>query len=135
MGARNSKAAQTQPVRTQSVEDVVLEPRPQQKTIDYKDTIEFVPPFNEGQVVKVNGAIITIAARLPYYDDSPAYRVHVKLLGAKMPDSAEKELSDLVMGKKVKLRNTHYEGGFLIADVYCGHIHLNEWLEDQYVDL
>jgi micrococcal nuclease len=145
MGVCNSKATRSNR-SVDRVEEMVFEPRPPKLDdhhIEYKDTIEFVPPFNEGEVVKVyDGDTITIAAHLPYYEGSPLYRVNVRLLGIDAPEmksknkdekdlahKAQTALSDLIMGKKVTLRNTQNEKfGRLLADVYCEGIHLNEWI-------
>ena len=36
-------------------------------TIDYKDTIPFIPPITTGKVIKVyDGDTLTLASKLPY---------------------------------------------------------------------
>ena len=63
--------------------DPVPSPSPHQteKTIVWSDTLQFIPPVNTGQVIKVyDGDTITIAGHLPY-DGSPLYRFSVRLNG------------------------------------------------------
>lgn len=56
------------------------------ETINYVDTIPFVPPITSGKVIKVyDGDTITIASKLPY-DHSPIYRFSVRLLGIDSPE-------------------------------------------------
>jgi endonuclease YncB( thermonuclease family) len=128
----------------------LFEPRPDEPTskepIDFKGTVQFVPPFTDGLVIKVyDGDTFTIASKLPYYNDSPMYRINVRLLGIDAPemksaDENEKEiahkaqeaLSKLILGKKVILKNTQTEKyGRLLADAYCDGIHLNNWMVEQ----
>ena len=113
-------------------------------TIEYKHTIEFVPPIICGKVVKVyDGDTITIAAKLPY-DNSPIYRFHVRLAGIDTPEmkghgEAEKAISikardalhGLIFGKIVIITNTTTEKyGRLLADLWINNIHVNQWLLD-----
>ena len=90
------------------------------KEIDWKDTIEFVPPVEKGIVIKVyDGDTITIASKLPYLS-SPLYRFSVRLNGIDCPEIkskdenekqcaqiAKKEMSDLILNKIVIL-NYYY---------------------------
>jgi endonuclease YncB( thermonuclease family) len=115
------------------------------KTIDWKDTILFVPPVDKGIVIKVyDGDTITIASKLPY-DDSPLYRFSVRLNGIDCPEIkgknqsekdcaliARQELSNLIMNKIVSLKNIQTEKyGRILADVYIDDLHLNQHMLDK----
>jgi len=110
------------------------------KNIDWKDTIQFVPPVEKGIVIKVyDGDTITIASKLPY-SESPLYRFSVRLNGIDCPeikgkDDSEKEcaqiakkvMSELILNKIVILKNVSTEKyGRILADVYIGDLHLNK---------
>lgn len=112
--------------------------------IKWEDTVEFTFPIKGGRVIKVYDAdTITIASKLPY-DDSPMYRLSVRLNGIDTPEmkgkgilDEEKEaakmarefVSNLVLNKFVTLQNIESEKyGRILADVYIGNIHLNEIL-------
>ena len=112
--------------------------------IKWEDTVEFTFPIKGGRVIKVYDAdTITIASKLPY-DDSPMYRLSVRLNGIDTPEMKgkgilddEKEaakqarefVSNLVLNKYVRLENIESEKyGRILADVYIGDIHLNEIL-------
>lgn len=110
------------------------------KTIDWKDTIQFVPPVKKGVVIKVyDGDTITIASKLPY-STSPLYRFSVRLNGIDCPEIkgknenekqcaqiAKQEMSDLILNKVVILKNVQTEKyGRILADVYIGDLHLNK---------
>ena len=110
------------------------------KTIDWKDTIQFVPPVEKGIVIKVyDGDTITIASKLPY-SASPLYRFSVRLNGIDCPEIkgkdenekqcaqiAKKEMSELILNKVVTLKNVQTEKyGRILADVYIGDLHLNK---------
>jgi micrococcal nuclease len=108
--------------------------------IDWKNTVEFVPPVEKGIVIKVyDGDTITIASKLPY-PSSPLYRFSVRLNGIDCPEIkgkdenekqcaqiAKQEMSDLILNKIVLLKNVQTEKyGRILADVYIGDLHLNE---------
>jgi endonuclease YncB( thermonuclease family) len=110
------------------------------KNIDWKDTVQFVPPVEKGVVIKVyDGDTITIASKLPYLS-SPLYRFSVRLSGIDCPEIkgkdenekqcaqiAKQEMSDLIMNKIVTLKNIETEKfGRILADVYMGDLHLNK---------
>ena len=112
--------------------------------IKWEDTVEFTFPIKGGRVIKVYDAdTITIASKLPY-DDSPMYRLSVRLNGIDTPEmkgkgilDEEKEaakmarefVSNLVLNKFVTLQNIESEKyGRILADVYIGNVHLNEIL-------
>lgn len=109
------------------------------KSIDFKDTIQFIPPIEKGIVIKVyDGDTIIIASKLPYYN-SPLYRFSVRLNGIDCPEIkgntesekecaqiAKKEVSDLILNKIVTLKNVKTEKyGRMLADVYIDDLHLN----------
>ena len=112
--------------------------------IEWKDTIEFTFPIKGGRVIKVYDAdTITIATKLPF-DDSPLYRLSVRLNGIDAPEIKGNGVSDeekeaaknarefvfnLVNNKFVELKNIKNEKyGRVLADVYIKDIHLNELL-------
>jgi micrococcal nuclease len=110
--------------------------------IEWKDTIEFTFPIEGGRVIKVyDGDTITIAAKLPF-DNSPLYRLSVRLNGIDTPEIKGKtedektaaklvkdELSKLILNKRVSLKNIQTEKyGRILADVYIGELHINQWL-------
>lgn len=112
--------------------------------IKWEDTVEFTFPIVGGRVIKVYDAdTITIASKLPY-DQSPMYRLSVRLNGIDTPEIKGKGISDeekesakmardyvagLVLNKVVRLENIQSEKyGRILADVYIGDIHLNELL-------
>lgn len=106
--------------------------------IEYKDTIEFVPPIDYGKVIKVyDGDTITVAAKLPYRS-SPIYRIHIRLSGIDTPEMKgqcdyEKEIAikardvlhKLIYGKLVLISNRKTEKyGRVLADIWLGNIHI-----------
>ena len=112
--------------------------------IKWEDTVEFTFPIKGGLVIKVYDAdTITIASKLPY-DESPMYRLSVRLNGIDTPEMKGKGVSDeekeaaklardfvsnLVLNKFVSLQNIESEKyGRILADVYIGDIHLNNLL-------
>jgi endonuclease YncB( thermonuclease family) len=115
--------------------------------ISWSDTKSFIPPINGGTVIKVyDGDTITIATKLPY-NNSELYRFSVRLKGI---DSAEiksssideqniaKEakqcLTNLILNKYVSLQNLNTEKyGRILADVYLGEIHVNQWMLHQHL--
>ena len=115
------------------------------ENIEWKDTIPFVAPINQGRCIKVyDGDTITIAARLPY-KKSPIYRFSVRLNGIDTPeikgkDDDEKEcaklardsLKEAILNKTVHLENVQTEKyGRILADVICDGINMNEWMVTQ----
>ena len=107
--------------------------------------VHFIAPIQYGKVCKVyDGDTITILSKLPY-DGSPLYKFSVRLNGIDTPEikgktAAEKELAKkardalcgLINGKVVELRNLCTEKyGRILADVYIGDIHVNEWMIEQ----
>lgn len=114
------------------------------QTIEWSQTIPFIPPITQGIVIKVyDGDTITIAAKLPY-EKSELYRFSVRLNGIDAPEIkgktedeknaahiSQKALEKLILHKNVILKNTNTEKyGRILADVYCGDLHLNQWLLD-----
>jgi micrococcal nuclease len=112
--------------------------------IKWEDTIQFTFPITGGRVIKVYDAdTITIASKLPY-NESPMYRLSVRLNGIDTPEIKGKDVSEeekeaakvardfvynLVFNKFVRLENVQSEKyGRILADVYIGDIHLNELL-------
>ena len=117
--------------------------------IRWEDTVEFTFPITSGRVIKCYDAdTITIAAKLPY-EESPLYRLSVRLNGIDTPEMKGKNISEeekemaklardfvanLVLNKVVRLENVATEKyGRILADVYVGDIHLNSLLlEEKY---
>ena len=112
--------------------------------IKWEDTIEFTFPIKGGRVIKVYDAdTITIASKLPY-NESPMYRLSVRLNGIDTPEmkgkGVEEEeknaaklardfVSNLALNKYVRLENIESEKyGRILADVYIGDVHLNDVL-------
>jgi len=110
--------------------------------IEWKDTIEFVPPITEGEVIKVyDGDTITIATVLPF-TNSPLYRFSVRLAGIdcaeiKTKNINEKEhakiardkLSEIILHKTVSLENISFEKyGRILADVFLDDLCINKWM-------
>jgi micrococcal nuclease len=115
------------------------------KKIQWTDTLQFVPPISEGDVIKVyDGDTFTLAGYLPY-DGSPLYRFSVRLNGidcAEIKGATEEEkeyaikarleLEKLIMDKKVTLKNVKNEKyGRLLADVFIGDLHINQYMIDR----
>lgn len=112
------------------------------KNLEWKDTIQFIPPIEKGIVIKVyDGDTITIASKL-HYIESPLYRFSVRLNGIDCPeikgkDENEKEcaqlakqtMTNLVLNKVVTLKNVETEKyGRILADVYLDDLHLNTYM-------
>jgi micrococcal nuclease len=110
--------------------------------IKMEDTVEFTFPIKGGRVIKCYDAdTITIASKLPY-NESPLYRLSVRLNGIDAPEikgksEEDKEVakqardfvSNLVLNKYVRLENVESEKyGRILADVYIGDVHVNELL-------
>jgi endonuclease YncB( thermonuclease family) len=110
--------------------------------IEWKDTVAFVPPITEGQVIKVyDGDTITIASTLPIVN-SPLYRFSVRLSGIdsaeiKSKNNNEKDLakiardklSEMILHKTVTLKNISTEKyGRILAHVYLDDLCINNWM-------
>jgi endonuclease YncB( thermonuclease family) len=110
--------------------------------IKWEDTIEFKFPIEGGRVIKVyDGDTITIASKLPF-NESPLYRLSVRLNGIDSPEikgnsddektaakSARDALSAIILNKYVSLKNIQSEKyGRILADVYLDDLCLNEWM-------
>lgn len=138
---RSPQTQQSQPVKVTSKERNHLEDG---TDINWEDTQEFTFPIKGGRVIKVYDAdTITIACKLPY-EESPLYRLSVRLNGIDTPELKgknisieEKEASEtarefvykLVFNKYVRLENVESEKyGRILADVYINDINLNELL-------
>ena len=107
-------------------------------------SIQFVPPITEGEVINVyDGDTITIVSKLPY-DASPLYRFVVRLAGIdtaeikgktdrerELAQEAKRALQKLILNKVIALKNLKNEKyGRVLADVYLGDLHVNQWLLD-----
>jgi len=113
--------------------------------INYNDTVPFVMPLTGGRVIKVyDGDTITVASKLPF-PDSPLYRFSVRLNGIDCAEIKGKSVEEIACAKEardaittmiyqkdVTLKNVANEKyGRVLADVYLGDLHLNQWLIDQ----
>ena len=109
-----------------------------------KESVKFIPPITEGEVIHVyDGDTITIVSKLPY-DASPLYRFAVRLAGIdtaeikgktdrerELAQEAKNALQKLILNKVVVLKNLKNEKyGRVLADVYLGDLHVNKWLLD-----
>ena len=112
------------------------------REIQWSETIPFMPPIENGQVIKVyDGDTITIATRLPY-KDSPLYRFPIRLKGIDSAEIKSKNinekknamisrdvLTELILHKTVLIKNIENEKyGRILADVYLGEICVNDWM-------
>ena len=134
----------------QSCKEEKREACPILSIIQWEQTIPFIPPIYEGQVIKVyDGDTITIASKLPY-DESPLYRFSVRLLGIDSPEikgktpeekeaakKSQKALENLILNKVVYLKDMSNEKyGRILANVYVdvdsseNQIHVNKWMLD-----
>jgi endonuclease YncB( thermonuclease family) len=108
----------------------------------YENTVPFVPPITVGKVIKVyDGDTFTMISKLPH-TEGPIYRFSVRMTGIDSPEIKgktfnEKELakksrdalSNLILGKIIVLKNVSTEKyGRILADVYLGDLHVNEWM-------
>lgn len=116
--------------------------------IQYKDTIIFIPPINEGLVIKVyDGDTITIASKLigDHFEpvqNSPFYRFSVRINNIDCPEIRTKNmnekkcaiiardlLQDKLMNKVVTLKNVRLEKyGRILADVFLDEENVSEIL-------
>mgnify|MGYP003783443279 CR=1 FL=1 len=101
------------------------------QSINYSDTVKFVPPIKGGTVIKVyDGDTITIANKLPY-EASPLYRFSVRINGIDCPEMrtsnetekqcaqlAKEFLLNMIMNKYIYLENIDIDKyGRILADV------------------
>jgi len=113
--------------------------------IEWKETTEFTFPIQGGRVIKVyDGDTITIASKMPY-NESPLYRLSVRLNGIDAPEirgvtdeektaakTARDALSVLILNRYISLKNIKNEKyGRILADVYLDNRCINEWLIDE----
>jgi micrococcal nuclease len=115
------------------------------ESVLYADTKIYIPNISCGKVVKVYDAdTITVANRISVggAQSDEIYRFQVRLNGIDSPEIKSKNphtkelakqarvvLSDMIFGKIVELKNVQFEKyGRLLADVYLGDLHLNQWL-------
>jgi endonuclease YncB( thermonuclease family) len=113
-------------------------------SVEYKDTVRFVPPIASGKVIKVyDGDTITIASKIPN-TNLPLYRFSVRLSGIdsaeikgatetekKMAIVARDALHNLIFGKIVTLKNVGTEKyGRILADVYLDELNISKWMLD-----
>ena len=115
---------------------------------DWKSTVPFVPPVNGGHVIKVyDGDTITIASKLPFtnHHKDTMWRFSVRLNGIDCPEIkgkseseknvaqiAKKTLSDLILNKKVELKDVQLEKyGRLLATVVYNKRNINDWMVEQ----
>jgi len=114
--------------------------------ISWSDTKSFIPPINDGIVIKVyDGDTITIATKLPY--NSELYRFSIRLKGIdsaeiksssldeqKIAKEAKQCLTNLILNKYVSLQNLETEKyGRILADVYLGELHINKWMLQEHL--
>lgn len=112
--------------------------------VNWENTQEFKFPITRGKVIKVYDAdTITIASKLPY-NESPIYRLSVRLNGIDTPEikgknveAEEKEMakkardyvSNMLLNKFVEIKNIESEKyGRILADVYLNELFVNDLL-------
>jgi micrococcal nuclease len=127
-----------------NIMDTKYDDKKESVQINWDETVPFTFPITGGQVIKVYDAdTITIASKLPY-NESPLYRLSVRLNGIDTPEMKGKGVSDeekmaailardfvsnMVLHKYVRLENIESEKyGRILADVYFEDIHLNDLL-------
>lgn len=103
------------------------------RTVQWEDTVPFVPPITEGTVIKVyDGDTLTVASTLPDQTE-PLYRFSVRLAGIDTPElrsrddgeralavAARDVLAARVLHKRVRLENVDNDKyGRLLARVVC----------------
>jgi len=108
--------------------------------IQWNNTLQFIPPINTGQVIKVYDAdTFIVAAHLPY-DSSPLYRFTVRLNGIDYNEikynnnsmNAKEELEYLILNKTITLKNIKNEKyGRILADIYIDKLHVNQYMIDE----
>jgi endonuclease YncB( thermonuclease family) len=122
-----------------------------QISMNYEDTVPFVPPIKKGKVIKVyDGDTITIAAKLPY-SKSLLYRFQVRLLGIDSPEmkghteeektaahNSQRALEALVLHNILYLENTQQEKyGRILSDIFVirdgKKIHINKWIKKSFM--
>ena len=107
----------------------------------WRETEIFKPNISAGYVIKVyDGDTITVASKLNR--NSPTYRWSIRILGVDCPEIKGKNenekkvaiiarnmLSDLILHKKVNLKNISYDKyGRVLCDVYYKKILISDWL-------
>jgi len=116
------------------------------KSVEYNDTVRFIPPLVYGKVIKVyDGDTITIASKIPG-SHLPLYRFSVRLRSIDSPEmrtnsivenrlaiEARDALHELIFGKIVVLKKLGTEKyGRILADVYSNDLHVNQWMLDNH---
>jgi micrococcal nuclease len=111
--------------------------------LTWNNTKPFIVPLQGGQVIKVyDGDTITIASSLPLIDCDEIFRFQVRLRGIDSPEirsriesekraavTVKEKLTEKLLGKTVRVHNVSTEKyGRLLADVYLGDLHINDWM-------
>ena len=108
------------------------------------DHLHKTSPISESVPQVYDGDTVTLASRLPF-EGSPLYRFSVRLRGIDAPEiqgaGAEQKamaivsrdaLSEQLLHRSVTLQNRGLEKyGRLLADIYLGGMHANEWMLEQ----
>tara|TARA_E500000178_G_C16993941_1_gene742207 strand:- start:1440 stop:1868 length:429 start_codon:yes stop_codon:yes gene_type:complete len=112
-------------------------------TINYNDTVTFIPNIDKCKVIKVyDGDTITVATFLN--NDKQCYRFSVRLNGIDSPEIKSKnenekkaaqlsrdKLSEQILNKIIVLKNISIEKyGRLLADVLYNNTNMNKWMLD-----
>jgi len=113
-------------------------------SVEYKDTVRFIPPILNCKVIKVyDGDTITVASKINN-TNLPMYRFSVRLRSIDSPEingenltekylamEARDALHKLIYGKIVVLKKLGTEKyGRILADVYLDNLHVNKWMLD-----
>ncbi len=112
-------------------------------------SVPFIIPIESGKVVKVyDGDTITVESKISFngkiIEESPLYKISVRLLGIDTPEikgksedekikakQAKEALQNLILDKNVNFKNNQTEKyGRLLADVYLteNNLHVNNWM-------
>lgn len=115
------------------------------ESYDLKCVKEYVPPVSLGKVVKVyDGDTLTIVTKI---HDADVCKMQVRINGVdtaeikgstgkakKMAILARDQLKTLLDGRIIRLEQVCLEKyGRLLAQVYVGDVHINQWLIDSHL--
>jgi hypothetical protein len=113
------------------------------KTVEYGETVNFIPDISKGKVLKVydwNTVVIASILNSEMSTNPTIYRFSIALFDIVPPtDDGEKQkmaslLSARILGKIVDIRNIRMEKrGRIVSDIFCDGEDVNKWLLANYV--
>lgn len=113
------------------------------KTVEYSETVNFIPDISKGKVLKVydwNTIVIASILNSDMSTNPTIYRFSIVLFDIVPPtDDGEKQkmaslLSARILGKIVDIRNIRMEKrGRIVSDIFCDGEDVNKWLLANYV--